>query len=148
VTARKAGAGKIELAGSGQIKSGPAVLVIDHHSSVLDLCCDVLQENGFVPTAARSGKDARRATAARKFDLYVVDLQLPDFDGRAFIQKLTLGSTTRPAIVAVTGEKNVDKEELRAMGASQVLFKPFSHEEILKVAERLTRTRKSTADAH
>jgi DNA-binding response OmpR family regulator len=113
---------------------------------VLDLCCDVLQENGFVPTAARSGKDARRASAARRFDLYIVDLQLPDFDAKAFIQGLVLGADKRPPIVAVTGEKNVDKEELRAMGAEQVLFKPFSHEEILKVAERLTRTRKGPAD--
>lgn len=146
VTARKLGPGKIEIAGAAQVKSGPTVLVIDHHSSVLDLCCDVLQENGFIPTAARSGKDARRATAARKYDLYIVDLQLPDFDGKAFIQKLVLSSETRPPIVAVTGEKNVDKEELRALGAEQVLFKPFSHEEILKVAERLTRSRKAAAD--
>lgn len=148
VNARKLGPGRIELAGPASSKGGPTVLVIDHHSSVLDLCCDVLQENGFIPTAARSGKDARRASASRRFDLYIVDLQLPDFDGKAFIQGLALGADKRPPIVAVTGEKNVDKEELRALGADQVLFKPFSHEEILKVAERLTRARKSPAETH
>lgn len=143
VSARKLGPGRIEQAGSAASKGGATVLVIDHHSSVLDLCCDVLQENGFVPTAARSAKDAKRATGSRHFDLYIVDLQLPDLDARTFIQNLEPGAAKRPPIVAVTGEKNVDKEELRALGVDQVLFKPFSHEEILKTAERLTRGRKN-----
>ena len=128
--------------------SGEKILLVEDDAQIRKFLRVALEAHGFVIHEAIRGGDGVAKAATEAPDLVVLDLGLPDFDGKAFIQKLTLGSTTRPAIVAVTGEKNVDKEELRAMGADQVLFKPFSHEEILKVAERLTRSRKSTADTH
>lgn len=138
--AKQIGEGRIEVYYSDQAASennGPKVLIIDEHTSILDLCCDVFQENGITPTAARNGREAQKAIHAGPFDLYIIDLRLSDIDSYDIIRRISQTIDARPPIIAITGDMNVDENELKRSGVSHLLHKPFSPDTILAVGKDL-----------
>lgn len=137
--AQSHGGSQIEVAYPGTVKApkGPRVLVVDDHTASLDLCCDVFQEKGYLATAARSGREAFRAMEEQTFDLYVLDLRLPDIDGRDLVKRISAQCAQKPRIVVVTGESDTNLSELRSLGVSNMLRKPFSGEAIYNACESL-----------
>src|SRR5271167_3717204 len=72
----------------------PSVLVIDDSLTVrMDLKA-AFEAGGFVCTVARTLTEGRSALQSR-FDLIVLDVQLPDGDGVEFLAELKAAASTR-----------------------------------------------------
>ena len=56
-------------------------LVVDDESPLLQLLQEVLEEAGFSATCFGRGQPALDALAARRFDILVIDIGLPDMNG-------------------------------------------------------------------
>jgi two-component system OmpR family response regulator len=59
----------------------PHILVVDDEADMVALLRDLLRKAGFEADGAGSGDEARRAMAARAYELMLLDLRLKHEDG-------------------------------------------------------------------
>ena len=82
---------------------------------------------------AEDGVDALEKIKANRPDLILLDIQMPQMDGKEFLQRFREQEEDRPVPVIVTtvvSDSNLVKE-LAALGVSGYLLRPFSAEQVL-----------------
>lgn len=95
-----------------------------------------------------SGRDALKLSAAQPPDAVILDLGLPDIDGKEVIRKLREWSRV-PVIVLSARDQEREKVEALELGADDYLTKPFGTQELLariKVALRHASRREQPAE--
>lgn len=108
----------------------PIVLVVDDEAAILRFLRASLEENGFRVLEARTGRAALDLAAAKKPDVVLLDLSLPDMDGLEALKKLREWSSAPVIVVSARGEES-DKIAGLDLGADDYLTKPFGVEELL-----------------
>jgi two-component system, NtrC family, response regulator AtoC len=113
-----------------------SILVVDDERGVRALCGDVLGRAGHDVEAVESAAGALAATARRRFDLILCDINLPDQDGVSLLPRLLAGELP-PAVLLITAYPSIDTA-VRGMklGARDYLGKPFSPDELRLVVRR------------
>lgn len=106
------------------------VLVIDDEKAILRFLRASLEENGFTVIEATSGKMALVLAAAKKPNVILLDLGLPDMDGLEVLARLREW-TSAPVIVVSARGQETDKIAGLDSGADDYLTKPFGVEELL-----------------
>jgi two-component system, cell cycle response regulator DivK len=85
----------------------------------------------------KSGLDAIEAFRAESdFDLILMDIQLPDMDGKQVTRRIRDLDPAVPIIAQTAAKSPVEKEQVLASGCTEVLVKPFSMEELFAAIER------------
>lgn len=71
--------------------------------------------------------------------LIVLDLNMPELDGRQTLQKLKSSSEYKniPTVIVTTSSNKIDKEICDRLGASLYLVKPDSHAEWQQIVKQL-----------
>jgi DNA-binding response OmpR family regulator len=115
------------------------LLVVEDDDSIGDPLTAGLEREGFAVIRART---AREALAADAVDLVLLDLGLPDVDGREVCRRLReLGDT--PIIVVTARSDEIDRVLLLEIGADDYVVKPFGFRELVAriraVARRASR---------
>ncbi|WP_262693622.1 sigma-54-dependent transcriptional regulator [Kordiimonas aquimaris] len=107
------------------------ILLVEDVLSMAMLYEKHLQVAGIVSVTAESLADARQAQAKDKFDLILLDLNLPDGDGLAYLEEIQGTDMETPAIV-ITADASLNNA-VRAMklGALDYLVKPFSESRLV-----------------
>lgn len=110
------------------------VLLIEDDKELRSTLRQALVVEGYRVAAAASLADARalwrHATPVQNFDLILLDLGLPDGDGRTFLIELRTQSPT-PLIVLSARHHDGEKVQLLDLGADDYLVKPFGVGELL-----------------
>ena len=104
------------------------VLVVDDDEDLVELICDQLGQDGrFEIRAANNGFDAGMMVKEYRPDLIVLDVMLPDINGKEVCQRVRSDkSVNEVRIICISGMVEEDKiEELRAAGANDFMKKPF-----------------------
>jgi two-component system cell cycle response regulator DivK len=102
------------------------VLIVDDNEKNLKLARDVLRAGGFRTLEAASGAEGIALAAAHLPDVILMDLRLPDMDGKDAARKLGEGArTARIPIVALTSVPVGDGAWFLAAGFSGYLEKPL-----------------------
>ncbi len=109
---------------------GAAILVIDDEPQIRRFLRVSLEAHGFRILEAASGQDGLRVAALEKPDLIVLDLGLPDMDGKAVIARLREWSSL-PVIVLSVRADETDKIASLDAGADDYVTKPFGTGELL-----------------
>jgi len=89
-----------------------------------------LGAHGYEIEEALTGEDGIRRAALIKPDLLIVDLGLPDMDGKAVVQAIRSWSST-PIIVLTARDQEREKIEALDVGADDYVTKPFSVGELM-----------------
>jgi ribonuclease P protein subunit RPR2 len=114
------------------------VLVVDDDPGLRTLLRTTLEAIELDVDAVESAARARTSLAARRPDLIVLDIGLPDADGLSFCRELKSAPRTADVpIVILTGSEAGTSDAARDALAEAFLRKPFSPLELLAVAERL-----------
>jgi two-component system, chemotaxis family, chemotaxis protein CheY len=111
------------------------VLIIDDSSLVRLYCREALERAGFEVEQAINGIEAMEKVLVQRFDMLIVDVNMPRMDGFSFLRSLRGGATqaaTLPALVITTEVGRQDMEDARAAGANFYLVKPVSESELLR----------------
>ena len=111
------------------------VLIIDDSSLVRLYCREALEQAGFEVEQAINGIEAMEKVLEQRFDLLIVDVNMPRMDGFSFLRSLRCGATdaaTLPALVITTEADRQDMEDARAAGANFYLVKPVSESDLLR----------------
>ena len=109
-------------------------LVIDDSKSIRSILAKILLGVGFTVEEAANGLEALDLIKKDKVDLALVDWNMPDMDGREFIQEVRKNSAYKDMrLMMVTTETAITKvaEALEA-GADEYIMKPFTKEMILE----------------
>jgi len=116
------------------------VLIADDDADILLLVKAVLERSGHEVVAASDGAEALASVRARKPDLVVLDIAMPEVDGLEVLRRLRADPTTSelPVVLLSARAQEADVERGFAIGASAYLKKPFSPRELSEhVAELL-----------
>lgn len=107
------------------------ILLLEDDTLFAETLIDLLQDNGFDTVHCVNGQSAIDITFKHKFDIYLLDINVPLIDGITLLKELREASDNTPAIF-LTSHK--DKEVLKRSflsGADDYLSKPFDADELL-----------------
>lgn len=114
----------------------PVVLVVDDEPFVRHLIEHVVSRAGCTVLTAENGAQALDVLNARSdVRLVISDLGMPDLDGFGLLG--TLHARGGPPVVVLTSRGDEeDERRAKALGAADVITKPFSRQDLLGVLSR------------
>jgi excisionase family DNA binding protein len=110
------------------------VLLVDDDKELVELMTKVLEEDGrFEVRVAENGFDAGMMVKEYRPDLIVLDVMLPDINGKEVCHRVRSDASLEDVrILCISGMIEEDKvQELRLSGADDFLHKPFDIEELI-----------------
>lgn len=120
------------------------ILVVDDEPGVRELVGDVLELEGYDVTIAVDGLDALARIRKQKYDLFVLDINMPKIDGLVLLEKVRSAGDQTPALLLTARREKDDIHQGFRVGADDYVTKPFSIEELaLRVGAILRRTSSS-----
>jgi DNA-binding response OmpR family regulator len=111
------------------VREGDVVrlLLVEDDPTISEPLADGLRREGFEVEVAATGA---LALAADPVDLVLLDLGLPDLEGRVVCQQLRAVSAV-PIIVVTARSDEIDRVVLLEMGADDYVVKPFGFRELV-----------------
>jgi DNA-binding response OmpR family regulator len=126
---------------------GVRLLLVEDDPTISDPLLEGLRREGFEVELAATGA---AALAAAPVDLVLLDLGLPDLEGRVVCQELRASSNV-PIIVVTARSDEIDRVVLLELGADDYVVKPFGFRELVAriraVLRRVGQPEVSTGDA-
>jgi two-component system, NtrC family, response regulator PilR len=122
-------AGGMSMADSYQAKS-PSVLLVDDEPDILELLELALRKMGLEVDKAGNVREALTKLAARRYDLCLTDMRLPDGDGLQVVQHIAQRNLDVPVAV-ITAHGNMENAVTALKeGAFDYLSKPVSLDQL------------------
>jgi two-component system, OmpR family, response regulator RegX3 len=109
---------------------GALVLIVEDEESISAPFARALARVGFRAKVARTGAEAIELVSALEPDVVLLDLALPDQDGRDVCRRLRQGSTV-PIIMVTASGALTDRVAGLELGADDYVVKPFSVAEVV-----------------
>lgn len=110
--------------------SGARVLVVDDEPQIQRVLRPSLTASGYEVLEAATGREALATVSANSPDLVILDLGLPDMDGKEVLRKLRILTRT-PVIVLSARDRESEKIAALDLGADDYVEKPFAMGELL-----------------
>lgn len=106
------------------------VLVVDDEPQILRFLKPSLEAAGYAVLTAATGAEALKSAATHAPDVILLDLGLPDMDGKDVISQLRAWSKV-PVIVVSARDRESEKIVALDLGADDYVNKPFGMGELL-----------------
>jgi two-component system KDP operon response regulator KdpE len=110
--------------------TGHRVLVVDDEPQIQRFLKPSLAAGGYEVIAAATGTEALKAAATQAPDVILLDLGLPDMDGKEIIAELRNWSKV-PIVVLSARDREAEKIAALDLGADDYVNKPFSIGELM-----------------
>lgn len=119
------------------------ILVVEDDDKISSYVAKGLRESGFSVDTVGSGPDALAVVRATPYDVAVIDVMLPGFDGLELIEKMRAAGMKLPVLILSARRSVDDRVAGLRRGGDDYLTKPFSFTELLARVQALVR--RSTA---
>jgi CheY-like chemotaxis protein len=115
------------------------ILVAEDDPASLELLRDYLESMGYMVGAAPDGNRALEMAASGEFDLLILDVHMPLYEGQEVLHMLRKRLLVHPLkVIAVTADTRwALRDEMLADGVDGYLLKPVSLSELGKELARL-----------
>ena len=113
------------------------ILIVDDDEELVELLVDVFDRDGrFDIKTSNNGFDAGMLVKEFRPDLVVLDVMLPDINGKEVCQRVRSDSTLDDVqIICISGMVESDKvADLKLAGANDFIQKPFAVESLIERA--------------
>ena len=121
----------------------PLVLLVEDERSIAEPFARALRRAGFRTALVATGSEAISLTVARGPDVILLDLALPDGDGRDVCRRIRRDSTV-PIIMVTASGTVTDRVVGLELGADDYVVKPFSTGEVIARIRAILRRRDGT----
>ncbi len=118
----------------------PRLLIVDDESQIVRSLTPGLVAAGYDVKSANNGQSALQMIASSAYDILIVDLGLPDMDGKELIARVREWSTT-PILVLSARDAEQEKVDALDIGANDFVNKPFSIQELMARLRAILRAR-------
>jgi two-component system response regulator CpxR len=108
----------------------PAVLLIDDDVALAESLTRLLLMDGFLLEAVHRGEPGVRAAMSGRYALVLLDVMLPDADGRKLLRQIRAKSDVPIVMLTARGD-DADRIEGLESGADDFLPKPFNPRELI-----------------
>jgi DNA-binding response OmpR family regulator len=115
------------------------LLVVEDNAKLSELLADGLSAAGFESDRVFRLAEAQEALAASNYAAMILDLGLPDGDGRSLMSHLRAKGDSIPVLMLTARDGLDDKVAGLASGADDYLVKPFALEELVARLRALLR---------
>ena len=113
----------------------PSILVVDDELLIRDLLYDFFTSQGWDISVAEDGEKALEMTRAKKFDLILADIKMPQMDGLTLSGHVRQSHPSMP-IVLMTGFPSVDSAVAALRNrVDDYVIKPFNINHLYKLLE-------------
>jgi len=113
------------------------ILVVDDEPAIRETVSEVLQDEGFEVATAEHAARARELRRARRPDLILLDVWMPDTDGVSLLKEWSDAGGLDQPVVMMSGHGTVETAvEATRHGAYDFLEKPLSLAKLLVTVER------------
>lgn len=123
------------------------VLIADDDPSLRLVITALLQEEGFNVLQAEDGAECLRVAYDRHPDVILLDIMMPNKDGREVCKKLREFSSV-PIIMLTALSMEKEKVDRLLEGADDYVTKPFNNDELVARIRAVLRRSRSNGDAH
>jgi two-component system OmpR family response regulator len=121
----------------------PRVLIVEDDAELRGILLRGLAEEGFRTEGASTGTDLLRRAIAGPPDALVVDIGLPDTDGRDLCQALRAQGVEAPVLFLTARDALVERLSGFSVGGDDYLTKPFAFAELVARLHALLRRSRS-----
>lgn len=113
------------------------VLVSDPQSNWISLVKEIAENGGYLVEVAQDGRDAQLKIYKDKFDAVVLDVDTQRNTGLEVLKYINLNASYLRVVLTVSGNDRLEEldltaENLKKMGAADVLIKPFGKDALIK----------------
>jgi DNA-binding response OmpR family regulator len=115
------------------------LLVVEDNAKLCELLAQGLAAAGFESDRVSHLAAAQEALAATSYSAVILDLGLPDGDGRSLVTHLRAKGDAVPVLMLTARDGLEDKVAGLAAGADDYLVKPFAFEELIARLRALLR---------
>jgi len=112
------------------------ILIIDDEESIRDLLTDFLEGRGFEVVSASNGASGIALLKEERFDLFLVDLMMPDMGGLDVLRELSALKINIPSIVITAFGTVQTAVEAMKLGVFDYITKPFILDDIFITINR------------
>jgi DNA-binding response OmpR family regulator len=107
-------------------------LVVEDDPDIVELVSHYLARDGWEAVATANGRDALERVRRERFELVLLDLQLPGLDGLALCAEIRGDKRTRslPIVMLTARGDESDRVVGLEVGADDYVVKPFSPREL------------------
>lgn len=123
------------------------IVIIDDEPQIRKFLDIALRTQKYKTTLCETGYKGLEALATQGADLVILDLGLPDLDGKEVLQELRSWSNV-PVIVLSVRADEYEKVTLLDAGANDYMTKPFSVQELLARIRVILRNQPIQQEAH
>ena len=121
------------------------VLVADDSLTIATALAISLRRAGFEVATTHSGEEALQIASDSRFDLVISDQQMLEMSGVDLCHQLRGTDVYRETpFFLLTASSELDANQLRELGVTHVLSKPFRPSEIVTLVRRFTETSPAT----
>ncbi len=119
------------------------VLVVDDDPGMLDTLSDVLSATGYETSMASSGRAAIAKAKATRFDLIVMDVQMPGLNGVQTLHALRALDPDLSVLMMTAYTRDELAAESQRTTGFEVLSKPLDLDRVLPLVKRIVTSRPS-----
>jgi DNA-binding response OmpR family regulator len=115
------------------------VLVVEDNARLGELMAKLLEGGGHTVDVALSLDEARSALAIAEYEVILLDLTLPDGDGRDILSSIRQHDSSALVLVVTACNNIIDRVQTLNSGADDYIVKPFSDDELIARVRALGR---------
>lgn len=117
------------------------ILLVEDEPKIAGFVRSGLMENGFVVDVAENGEQGLEYALARKVDLIILDVVLPERDGWSLLTEFRRADLQTPVLFLTARDNVSDRVKGFDLGADDYLIKPFHFSELLARVRSLMQRR-------
>jgi two-component system copper resistance phosphate regulon response regulator CusR len=106
------------------------ILVAEDHEKTATYMRNGLGESGFVVDVADNGADALLYATTGDYDVIILDVMLPQWDGWSILERLRDAGKQTPVLFVTACDQVSDRVKGLELGADDYIVKPFTFSEL------------------
>jgi DNA-binding response OmpR family regulator len=109
-----------------------SILYVEDNQDTAEAVKIILTHAGFDTETACCGKDCLRRTTEKSFDLFLLDIMLPDMSGWDIFEELKRKTKAKFAFLSAIPVSEERMKELKKTGISDYITKPFEKQDLIR----------------
>ena len=102
----------------------------------MKLFFDILKYQNYEPIKAQDGQEAYDLIKNEKYDLIILDIQLPKLNGFELLKKLKENNITIPPVIITSAcAMDSDKQKAKSFGINDYITKPIDINNFIKTVK-------------
>ena len=107
------------------------IFLLEDDANLCDTIIDFLEDQGFAVEAAYDGEEAQEMLYEKRYDLLLLDVNVPGINGFKLLKEVRDRGVTTPAIFITSLDSIENLEKGYESGADDYIRKPFALKELL-----------------